>query len=363
MQQQTDNRTHPEPSILDYIKSGSDFGGIEKQEWLWQGVIPNNALTIIVGDGGVGKTWLVCDILGKHSEKKKSLYLNFEDSVRTNLFSRFKQLGYLIGKIDFLDWAENESDTDLRSKRFKKDIHKLMQAYQNGVIVIDPLDEIMGSRDDYSATEIRSLLSPIRKLAEKYKVAVIGIKHTRKPDKQTQRRISASEMLGSVAFKNVARQVLCTELVNPDEPNGARRLWSDKKNLENVITDALEFHIPERKMGVSKIEYTIANLPTSQPLIGEVVGERILSILEAKNQVFLKDIELELNADEQLSEKAFRKGKEYAKGTDLIEVIRTKSGDLWKLKNIRQAHQSAPTENKPNAFDYELDAVKLGDTN
>jgi len=45
------------------------------------------------------------------------------------------------------------------------------------MIVIDPLSAFIAGVDSYKNTDVRSMLAPLSKLAEKYDIAIVGVEH------------------------------------------------------------------------------------------------------------------------------------------------------------------------------------------
>ena len=335
-----------ETTILDFIKKSSDFGEIQPQKYLWDGWLPDKGLTILAGDGGLGKTWVLSDILGRASNgksfpvqetesrsdglktdallHKKCFFFNFEDSI-DNLRGRLKKMGYHSENIQFFDWANNDAPVDLRNKDFINVLDAVFEIFKDGVIVIDPINEMMHSLNDHDESDVRMALKHLHNRAEKYNVSVVAVKHFRKPE-QGRRGFNVNDILGSVAWKNKPRQILVMELTDPNDPDSTRRIYSGKKNLEGVAKYTLEFDVPED----SVLSYDFGILPSSDPTIGNDVSEAILSTLRRKNELSLNIIEDELR-ELGFSQTAIRKGKKICRATGQVTVKKTSMGDYWKL--------------------------------
>jgi putative DNA primase/helicase len=104
------------------------------------------------------------------------------------------------------------------------------------LVGIDPLSAYLGTRDSYKDSEIRGILGPLAALAERYRVAIVGILHL---TKAAQRRL-LNRAQGSIAFVAAARVVLA---VGQDPNAPGRRLLVPIKNNLGPDAAALAFRI------------------------------------------------------------------------------------------------------------------------
>ena len=105
-------------------------------------------------------------------------------------------------------------------------------------MVISPLSAYLGSRDSYKDAEIRGILTPLAALAERRRVAIIGIMHL---TKDQQRRL-VNRAQGSIAFVAQARTVL---VVGKDANTPDRRLLAGVKSNLGRDAPALAFRITD----------------------------------------------------------------------------------------------------------------------
>jgi hypothetical protein len=109
------------------------------------------------------------------------------------------------------------------------------------VVIIDPLSAYLGGKDENKNAEIRGLLLPLTKLAEKYKVAIICVLHMNKGQGKAIYRAS-----GSIAFGAAPRAVFC---VAKDPANKDRRLFFPvKTNLSKEPPGLAYSFTPEGKL-------------------------------------------------------------------------------------------------------------------
>lgn len=121
------------------------------------------------------------------------------------------------------------------------DVELIEQALQHltdcKLIVVDPIGSYLGGQTDaHRDNEVRQVLTPIAKLAEKYGVAVVAVAHRRKGAADHADDLA----LGSRAFTGIARAVWH---VSRDPRNSARRLFLPGKNNLAIEGDGLAFSI------------------------------------------------------------------------------------------------------------------------
>ena len=211
----------------------------EDVTWLWQNRIPLGKLTFIIGDPGVGKSFLMAS-LSKHIttgegwpdtphgsvEKGSVLLLNAEDGLADTIVRRLEWAGADRSKVTFIE-ATIERKGEERTFRIDKDLSKLEESLKAKrdvkLIIFDPLSAYLGEVDSYRDTEVRRILAPLVLLAEKYKVAVLAVLHMNK--KQSIQAIY--RVPGSIGFAGAARVIW---YVSEDEETEGRKLFSGMKN-------------------------------------------------------------------------------------------------------------------------------------
>jgi putative DNA primase/helicase len=131
------------------------------------------------------------------------------------------------------------------------------------LIIIDPLSAYLGDKNSYKDAEIRTLLTPLAALAERYGVALVGILHLTK-DEQRKALYRAQ---GTIAFVAAARTVFA---VGKDTKNPDRRIFVCVKNNLAAHPPALAFSIVE-EAGRGRLEWE------SEPIKG-VDADSVLSM-------------------------------------------------------------------------------------
>jgi putative DNA primase/helicase len=237
-------------------------GDVEPENitWLWRDRIPEGKLTFIIGDPGVGKSFLTAD-LAKHVttgegwpdtpygsvEKGSVLLLNAEDGLADTIVRRLEWAGANRKKVVFIE-ATIERTGEERIFRLDKDLSRLENLIKAKgdvrLVIFDPLSAYLGDVDSYRDTEVRGMLTPVVLLAEKYKVAILAVLHMNK--KQSQNAIY--RVPGSIGFAGAARAIW---YVSNDGETEGRKLFSGmKSNLSarDIRDLGLAFQLKEGKV-------------------------------------------------------------------------------------------------------------------
>lgn len=220
----------------------------EQVSWLWRGRLPRGKLTLIVGDPGLGKSYLTLDVAarvsrgdewpdGERAALGDVVLLNAEDGLADTIRPRLDALGADTTRVHALRAVRD--DTGERHFNLETDLPALEGAVESTravLVSIDPLSAYLGARDSYKDAEIRTVLGPLAALAERCRVAVVGIMHLTKD----QQRRALYRALGSVAFVAAARVVLA---VARDPDDDARRLLVGVKNNLTAPSPGLAFRL------------------------------------------------------------------------------------------------------------------------
>jgi putative DNA primase/helicase len=199
-------------------------------EWLWTHRIPLGKMSTFAGVGGLGKTFVLCDLAarvsrggewplanGECAPVGRTLFLSGEDDPDDTLVPRMLEAGADMGKIAFLR-------TEAQDRLLLADIPMLEAALgqlgkETRLVVIDPPTAFLGGVNDHNNAELRGLLAPLKSLAARHRVAIIFNTHL---TKGSDRRMEAMmRVMGSVAWVNAVR---AAHLFVRDPLNPERRL-------------------------------------------------------------------------------------------------------------------------------------------
>ncbi|MCC8946480.1 AAA family ATPase [Bradyrhizobium sp. Arg62] len=217
----------------------------QKVNWLLRPFIPSGFITTVAGDGEVGKTTMIYDILARittgepmptfggepQAEPVKGSVVIFckEDHPGLMIKPRMRAAGadtkkvHLIG-IDHSN-DKNEFDVITRLDTTLGEVERLIRDLGDvAAILIDPITDFAGELNLYREDQVREFLQPIAQLAARYGIAVINVLHLIKDTRKKPRQ----RILGSVGLVNVSRSVL---LVGSGNGTGRRFLMMEKANL------------------------------------------------------------------------------------------------------------------------------------
>lgn len=222
-------------------------------QWLWWQRFPVSMLSLLVGDPGLGKTFVALDMAARISTGQpwpdnviesniapigKTILLTAEDALEYTIRPRLDKLGADPSQVIALKGVETEDGAEHFS--VTRHIPALEEAIEIAgdvkLVVVDPISAYLGSVDSHKNAEVRTALALLSDLAEQYGVAVVGISHLNKSS--SSRAIHRT--IGSVAFNAAARAVW---LVATDQDDDARRVLAPVKSNLAPNPTALGFRI------------------------------------------------------------------------------------------------------------------------
>jgi hypothetical protein len=213
-------------------------------------------LTLLAGDVGQGKSYTTLDVASRLSTGKAwpdggnapvgtTILLSAEDTSPHIIGPRLDLLGADSSRIVKIEAIKEGGDKE-REFNLGKDLERLETFIRDiGAlfVVIDPINSYFPSgRDSYNDPDVRGVLVPIAKLAERMGVSIVGLMHLNKDeDKKALHRI-----IGSVSYVAVARMVLTTA-VDPRQAGSPNpiRLFGGLKCTVGPLPSTLSFWIDE----------------------------------------------------------------------------------------------------------------------
>lgn len=202
----------------------------EPVEWLWEPYIPSGAITLIQGDGGMGKTTAALAIAaaitngtalpgsGGSAAPNAVIVQNAEDSYSKTIKPRLEQFGADCDMIDIIIEDEDElSFTDCR-------IEQAIVKFNAKLVILDPVQAYFGGANMNNANSVRPIMKQLGSVAERNNCAVLLVGHLHKKGGQSQYR-----SLGSIDIFAAARSVLTVGKLPTDE--NMRAIVHNKSNL------------------------------------------------------------------------------------------------------------------------------------
>jgi hypothetical protein len=225
----------------------------EAVTWLWPGRLAAGKLTLLVGDPGLGKSWITLDIAahistgtvwpdgGDPTTPCNVLLLSAEDGLADTIRPRLDALGADVTRVHHL--AVLRAGDAERAVQLA-DTAALEQAITETdarVMIIDPVSAYLGSTDSHRDAEVRGLMAPLALLAERTGVAVLGVMHLAK----SAQRPAIYRAVGSIAFAAAARIVLA---VAADPERAERRIVAPIKSNLSAPPAALAYTLADGRL-------------------------------------------------------------------------------------------------------------------
>jgi hypothetical protein len=243
-----------------------------KVEWLWPRRIPLGKLTTFAGVGGIGKTFVLCDVAARVSgglgwpdgaaaaAPAQVLFLSGEDEPDDTLVPRLIECGADLAKVCFLKAEVQDRFTlaDLAT------LDRALAESGGGVrfVAIDPPTAYLGGVDDHKNADLRGLLSPLKNWAARHKLALVFNTHFNK----AQGKVPAMmRVMASVAWVNAVR--------------AAHMFARDPDNEDRSLFIPMKMNLARRQKGLA---FQIAELPDDRAKV-EWLGEVDLTADEAAN--------------------------------------------------------------------------------
>lgn len=207
--------------------------------WLVPGKIPLGKLTLLAGDPGLGKSFVTMDMAARLSVggeipgapgecfvAASSLIFFAEDGADDTVAPRLIRAGADLDKILTLESVRDQVGrlTPFNLGYLDHLDYALSTIPDCRLMVIDPIANYIGrDADEHRNAEIRAVLTPLAKLAEKRDVAVVLVTHINKGSATK----ALKRITGSIAYSALARTVW---LVAEDRDSKGRRLMLPVKN-------------------------------------------------------------------------------------------------------------------------------------
>jgi putative DNA primase/helicase len=223
----------------------------EKVEWLWDGRVAFGKLNLLVGFPDLGKSMVMIDLISRVTvggtppdgdrpmPSSRAIILSAEDGGADTIKPRLEAHGADCSRVyQVMGMPDGEGAT--REFSFKRDLasmERLIVEKDARLIVFDPLSAYIGTNvNTWSDSEMRGLLIPLAAMAERLRVAVVGIMHfTKAAD-----RLAIHRVPGSVAMAAAPRVILA---VVADPESEERRFLVPVKNNLGPKASTLAFSV------------------------------------------------------------------------------------------------------------------------
>jgi len=228
-------------------------------DWLWPGRFARGKFGLIAGLPDMGKGQIAAFIVAAVTNalefpcgegaapQGNVIWFNAEDSMKDTVIPRLVAAGADLKRVHFV--SGTRVDGEEKTFSLVTDLPLLRKSIkQIGNVVLTMIDPVsaylgVGKVDGRSASDVRSILTPLKDLAEEMHVAVIGIAHFNKKDDIKSALLRVSD---SIAYVAAARHVYA--VVDDPEIKDAKLFVKAKNNLARDIK-ALRYGIGVKTVG------------------------------------------------------------------------------------------------------------------
>ncbi len=267
--------------------------------WLWKNKFARGKVSMLAGDPGLGKSQVTTSMAAIVTNgaafplcettcaQSQVILLSAEDEASDTIVPRLKAVGAILERVFIIDAVIDHIDAEGNQipKQFNlgKDLNRLdkLLTYINNValIVIDPITAYLGDTDSHKTSDVRALLAPLSKLAEKHNVAIVCVSHLNK----ARSNDALSRVTGSLAFVAASRAAF---VVVKDKDDPTKRLFLPMKNNIGNDQTGLSFTI-ESAVVASNIE--TSRIIWSQEPVSITANDAMSQPIEQEDRSDLKE--------------------------------------------------------------------------
>jgi putative DNA primase/helicase len=281
---------------------------IKPIEWVWPGRLARGKLSTIAGDPEAGKSHITISITAAITkggywpcgEGKaplgKVIILSAEDGKVDTVVPRLMAAGADLTKVRIIEAVKIEKD-GVRSFDLAQDISRL-ECELTGIgdvvaFIIDPISSYLGRTDSHKNSNVRGVLEPLAKMAERTDVHVLAITHFNKSSANNNNSRAIHRFIDSIAFVAAAR----TAFIATDDPDcEGRKLLLHAKNNIAPSAKGLSYTIQGEAVcsneGIivetSKLVWGIAHVDQKADDVVRNDTEKRSAVTDAEN--FLRDV-------------------------------------------------------------------------
>jgi len=232
--------------------------------WLWPQRFALGKLNLIAGDPGLGKSILTLDMAarvtrgetwpvdGTSAPLGSVLIVSAEDDPADTIIPRLMAAGADLALVRI---AEQVIDygTEIPIERelsLDRDLELLAAQIADDcrLVIVDPISAYLGRTDSHNNADLRTLLTPLGKLAHRSGVAVVAVTHLNKGAGGS----ASYRICGSIAFTAAPRAVYA---VTKDQDDPDRRLLVPVKNNLGDDKTGFAYRIASKPNGAPYLEW------------------------------------------------------------------------------------------------------------
>jgi|GEM_PF-2512771 len=200
--------------IKNRINLVSEVGEFPEPEWIVEGIVVRNGLTLLYGDSNAGKTtfclYLVDavqngkDLFGLKCKEGSSIFIENDESP-----SLLRGLRDIVGLPHILPVANVDIVWDANHKIFSEKFDVMLHNYVPDIVIIDSYTSL--GIPDITRPESALVLDELRRMAKNHKCAFVIIHHVNKSGEQIGSSLHKAKMDSIVSLVNINNTVTLTQ--------------------------------------------------------------------------------------------------------------------------------------------------------
>jgi hypothetical protein len=250
--------------------------------WAWADRLPLGALSLVVGDPGLGKTTVAAELAARFTRGQATgdlhgwpvdvVIATAEDALSV-LRLRLEAAGADLERVHFAAVRRDGLDTGLTLPDDVPELERRAREVGARAVIIDPVaGHLSGAVDSHRDASLRRALAPLAKMAEATDATITGIAHLNKAEAaDLLRRVG-----GSVALTAAARSILLlTRDPSADDENDARRVLMHGKSNYGPTAAPLLLRIEGREVSTAEGPAPVSGVAW----LGEAAGVTLSDVL------------------------------------------------------------------------------------
>ena len=237
------------------------------------GVFYRNNLSVLFGDPGIGKTWLLLDficsladggkVFGKYETTPKKVLMLQGDMSAEGLKYRFDRLIPPQRHENFkvytsIDLIEANKEYTLNSLAGQETIAHILEGQRPDMLVIDSLGSWIDG-DESEQRAIRPVINFLKEMASRYNMHVLFVHHPRKRSstERKSRRLDQADLIGSSLISRYASCVFAANGVFSEENDSKESNRGIIQNIKNWTKEipSFEYRFEESEEELIEFQY------------------------------------------------------------------------------------------------------------
>ncbi len=254
-------------------------------EWLWEPRVPAGMVSMFAGDPKLGKSLVTIALAAAVSrgaplpmddrprDPASVIIMSAEDDPARTIVPRLRSAGANLDKVYIFESVILDDGTEALPS-LRSDMDRIQEATGSlgdcKLIIIDPITAYLLGIDDHRSVELRGVLSPLKRLAERHGIAVVLVTHANKAGGPNGKY----RVQGSIAYVGACRANYLF-VKDREDLTGHRVLMLDNGTNHADTVPTLAYRIEDRGDGPAvEWETEPVQITTEEALAAETeIGE------------------------------------------------------------------------------------------